>query len=144
MKPLTGSLFAILVAAATPAAAPGAPTPSPDLLRRALDPNPTLQTYSAKATLNAVLHVLVPIRKTIDGTAYYRKPVRKIIFTDAPSQLKQFSQLTASTPSWEQVQHQYKATPLTNDGTTSTYQLVPTDSAARVQSVTIISWTPLN
>jgi hypothetical protein len=38
-----------------------------DLLRRAVNPNPTLQSYTASAQLSATLHVVIPVHKSYDG-----------------------------------------------------------------------------
>jgi hypothetical protein len=112
-------------------------TASLDLLRRAADPNPTLTSYTASAQLSAILHALVPIRKNMSGTVYYLKPRRKIEFQNVSGALARFKDLASSTPTYDEAMAQYTITPLTDDGTTSTYSLVPKNAGSRVKSVTV-------
>jgi len=73
-----------------------------DLLRRAADPNPTLQSYTASAQLSATLKAVVPVHQTFNGTAYYLKPKRKIEFQGVPGPLSRFKDLATATPSYEE------------------------------------------
>jgi len=84
------------------------------------------------------VHVGVPVSKTLNGTAYYKRPVRKIVFNDVPSYLKSFSDLTSTTPTYDQLLTEYSATPLTDDGNVSTFSLTPTKEDARVKSLNIV------
>ncbi len=126
-------LGAILVATASGGAQQ---TASLDLLRRAVNPNPTLQSYTASATLSATLHVLIPMHKVLNGTVYYLKPRRKIAFQNVPGSLSRFKDLAASTPTYDEAIAKYTITPLADDGSVSTYKLVP-KTAGHVASVTV-------
>jgi len=113
------------------------PVPSTDLLKRAVDPNPELQSYVASASLAAVLHAPVPVHKTFVGTAYYQKPKQKIVFDNATGPLSAFKELTESTPSFAEASAEYAITPLADDGKASTYRLVPSQPGRRVKSLTL-------
>ena len=115
----------------------GAQTASLDLLRRAADPNPTLKSYTASAKLDATLHVVIPVHKAFDGTVYYLKPKRKISFQDVSGSLSKFKDLVTATPSYEDVITQYTVTPLADDGSESSYALVPKKAGSRVKSLTV-------
>lgn len=117
--------------------AQSAQTPSLDLLRRAVNPNPTLQSYTASAQLSATLHVIIPDHQTFNGTVYYLKPRRKIEFANVSGPLSRFKDLAASTPTYDEAAAQYTITPLTDNGTMSTYSLVPKNQGSRVKSVTV-------
>jgi hypothetical protein len=114
-----------------------APTASLDLLRRAADPNPTLKSYTASATLDATLHVVIPVHKSFGGKVYYLKPKREIEFQNVSGSLSQFKDLVSSSPSFDQVMAQYAVTPLTDDGAESSYSLVPKKSGSRVKSLAV-------
>ena len=102
-----------------------------------MDPNPTLQSYTASASLAATLHAPVPVHKTFNGTCYYLKPQRKVIFENVSGPLSRFKELAQETPSFEQLNLTYTITPLNDDGTASTYNLVPKKSGARVAAVKV-------
>ena len=114
-----------------------AQTASLDLLRRATDPNPTLKSYTASAKLDATLHVVIPVHKSFDGTVYYLKPKRKIEFQNVSGSLSKFKDLVTSTPSYDGAMTQYTVTPLTDDGSESSYSLVPKKPGSRVKSLTV-------
>jgi hypothetical protein len=114
-----------------------AQTASLDLLRRAVNPNPSLQSYTASAHLSATLHVLIPDHKTFDGTVYYLKPKRKIEFQNVSGPLSRFKDLMASAPTYEEAVAEYTITPLTDNGTVSSYSAVPKKQGSRVKSVTV-------
>lgn len=129
---------AIAVAlAATIVPAASAQTASLDLLERATNPNPTLNSYTASAQLSATVHKVISLHKTFSGTVYYLRPKRKIAFQNVPSALSKFKDLVSSTPSYEQATQQYTITPLTDDGTLSKYNLVPKNTGSRVKSVVV-------
>jgi hypothetical protein len=107
-----------------------------DLLQSAADPNPALRSYVATATLIARLHPL-PLRKTFIGTAYYVKPTRKIVFADVPGPLSRFRTLATTTPSYAEAAATYSIAPLGDDGTFSTYQLVPKKSGTNVTDLVL-------
>lgn len=128
--------FVLLAAGATPATL-GSPTASLDLLRRAVNPNPTLNSYTASAALSATLHVLIPLHKNVNGTVYYLRPRRLIVFQDLTGPLARFKELAASTPTYDEAMAQYTIAPLTDDGKNSGYVFVPKDRGSRVKSLTL-------
>jgi hypothetical protein len=87
--------------------------------------------------LSALLHAVVPIHKTFSGTVYYLRPNRKIEFQGVPGALSRFRDLASTTPTYEQATQQYVITPLTDNGTVSTYSLVPRKTGGRVKNVVI-------
>jgi hypothetical protein len=117
--------------------AQSAQTPSLDLLRRAVNPNPTLQSYTASAQLSATLHVIIPDHQTFNGTVYYLKPKRKIEFQNVSGPLSRFKDLMSSTPTYDEAVAEYTITPLSDNGTLSTYSAVPKKQGSRVKSVTL-------
>jgi hypothetical protein len=112
-------------------------TASLDLLRRATNPNPGLNSYTGTAHLSATLHILAPIHKEYDGNVYYLRPKRKIEFENVSGALSKFKDLMQSTPSYDEAAAQYTIAPQTDDGTHSSYLLVPKKSGSRVKSVTV-------
>jgi hypothetical protein len=126
-----------LLAALVSALPAGAQSAAPDLLRRATDPNPGLQSYTAKANLSATLHVLIPVHKSYDGTVYYLKPKRKISFQGVSGALSKFRDLVTSTPTYDDAAKTYTISMLHDDGSDSSYSLVPKSSGSRVKSLTL-------
>jgi hypothetical protein len=114
----------------------GVQAASLNLLRAALDPNPTLQSYIARATLVARVHPL-PIAKKFTGTAYYVKPKAKIVFDHVPPVLNSLRALDMTTPTFADATANYAITPLTNDGRSSTFGLDPKHAGSRVKSLVL-------
>lgn len=142
MRISSGSLRFLAIAIAlgvtlAPHQPAGAQTASMDLLRRAVDPNPTLESYTASARLDATLHAILPVHKSYDGTVYYLKPKRKIEFENVRGALSRFKDLASSTPTYDEAVASYTITPLGNDGSVSTYSFVPKKSGSRVKSITL-------
>jgi hypothetical protein len=108
-----------------------------DLLRRAVNPNPTLKSYTASAQLSATLHVVIPVHESYDGKVYYLKPRRAIQFQNVSGALSRFKDLATSTPTYDEAMAQYTITPGTNNGTVSTYVFVPKKQGSRVKSITL-------
>jgi hypothetical protein len=129
--------IAVLVGMATAAVVSAQQTASLDLLRRAANPNPGLNSYTGSAHLSATLHILAPVHKEYDGIVYYLRPKRKIEFQNVSGSLSQFKQLVSSTPSYDEAAAQYTITPQSDDGSHSSYLLVPRKSGSRVKSLTI-------
>ncbi|HTZ56018.1 MAG TPA: hypothetical protein VMB20_13235 [Candidatus Acidoferrum sp.] len=127
-------LTALMLAAGT---ARAQQTASMDLLRRATDPNPALNSYTGTAHLSATLHILVPLHKEYDGNVYYLRPERKIEFKNVAGSLSKFKDLVTSTPSYDDAMTQYTITPQSDDGTHSSYLLVPKKPGSRVKSLTV-------
>lgn len=84
-----------------------------------------------------MLHGPIPVHKTFDGTVYYLKPKRKIVFDNVSGPLSRFKELASTTPSYEALQSEYAITPLEDDGTTSAYSLVPKKSGSRVSGIKV-------
>jgi hypothetical protein len=114
-----------------------AQTASLDLLSRAVDPNPALNSYTASVQLSATLHVLIPVHKNFSGTVYYLRPRRKIEFENVSGALSRFKDLASQTPSYEQAMKEYTIAPLQDNGTISTYSAVPKKPGGRVKSITL-------
>jgi hypothetical protein len=112
-------------------------SPSLDLLKRAMDPQAGLNSYTASASLAATLHVAVPVHKTLSGTAYYLKPNHKIVFANVSGPLSKFKELTATTPVYAEARADYVITVVGDDGKTSTYLFVPSASGRRVKSLSL-------
>lgn len=121
------------IAASPPPAQPA----SMALLARATNPNPTLNSYTATAQLSALLHAVIPIHKTLNGTVYYLRPTRKIEFQNVPGSLSRFKDLASTTPTYEDAMQQYSITPLSDNGTVSSYTLVPKKTGSRVKNITV-------
>lgn len=114
-----------------------AATASMSLLQRATNPNPTLNSYTATAQLSALLHAVIPVHKSFDGSVYYLRPQRKIEFQNVPNSLSKFRDLVTTTPTYEQATQEYAITPMTDDGTVSKYSLVPKKAGSRVKNVVV-------
>ena len=112
-------------------------TASMDLLARATNPNPTLNSYTASAQLSALLHAVIPVHKTFNGNVWYLRPNRKIEFQGVSGALSRFRDLASTTPTYQQAMEQYAITPLTDDGTLSTYSCVPKKTGGRVKNVVV-------
>lgn len=112
-------------------------SPPADLLRRATDPNPGLISYTASANLSATLHVLIPVHKSYGGTVYYLKPKRKIAFAGVSGSLSKFRDLITSTPTYDDAAKTYTIALLNDDGSDSSYSLVPKATGSRVKSLTL-------
>lgn len=114
-----------------------AATASLSLLQQATNPNPTLNSYTASAQLSALMHALIPIHKTFNGSVYYLRPKRAIQFQNVPNALSKFRDLVSTTPTYEQATQEYSITPMTDDGTVSKYTLVPKNGGSRVKNVIV-------
>ncbi len=128
------AIVASTLAATSP---PAAQTPSMSLLERATNPNPTLNSYTANAQLSAILHAVIPIHKSFDGTVYYLRPKRKISLNGVPGALSKFKDLVTTTPTYEEAMQEYSITPGTDNGKVSTYTLVPKKSGGRVKALVL-------
>jgi hypothetical protein len=134
LKELLALAAAVFAVQATPFAQA---TASLDLLSRAINPNPTLNSYTASAHLSATLHVVIPVHKSYGGIVYYLRPKRKIEFQGVSGALSRFKDLASSTPTYDEATQQYAITPLTDTGGVSKYVLVPKKTGSRVKSVAV-------
>jgi hypothetical protein len=114
-----------------------AATPAPQLLKSALEANPTLQSYTAKVSLGLELHVIIPIHRTFTGTMYYLRPKRKIIFDNVSGPLARFKELDTTLPSYDGLVTEYTLASHTDNAQISTYTLTPTDKGRRVERLTV-------
>jgi hypothetical protein len=137
MRSITGATTAFAALIALQAAGMAQTASSIDLLRRSVNPNSALQSYTASAHLSATLHVVIPVHKDYDGKVYYLKPRRTIQFQNVSGALSRFKDLAASTPTYDEAMAQYTITPGTDDGTVSTYTFVPKKQGSRVKSITL-------
>ena len=112
-------------------------TASLSLLQKAVNPNPTLNSYPASAQLSATMHAVIAIHKTFNGSVYYLRPNRKIEFQNVPNELSKFRDMVSTTPTYEQATQEYAITPMTDDGTVSKYTLVPKKTGSRVKNVVV-------
>jgi hypothetical protein len=106
------------------------------LLLNALDPNPALRSYTASVSLTIELHVLVPIRRTFAGTAYYDRPNRKIVFDSISGPLRRFRELSTTLPTRDDVLTDYAVSEPVDDGSETTYVLTPS-GGGHVRQLTI-------
>ena len=130
-------LLAVLFALSSAEIARAQQTASLDLLRRATNPNPGLNSYTGAAHLSATLHILAPIHKEYDGKVYYLRPKRKIEFENVSGALSKFKELMQATPSYDEAAAQYTIAPQIDDGTDSSYMLVPKNTGSRVKSLAV-------
>ncbi|HLY03990.1 MAG TPA: hypothetical protein VKR56_16005 [Candidatus Cybelea sp.] len=137
MRSITGATAALAALIALQAAGAAQTASSIDLLRRAVNPNPSLQSYTASAQLSATLHVVIPLHENYGGTVYYLKPRRTIHFQNVSGALSRFKDLAASTPTYDEAMAQYTVTPGTDNGNVSTYTFVPKKQGSRVKSITL-------
>ena len=134
---LTTVAAALALAALAPAAGAAAPA-SPALFKRAVTGNPALKSYTATASLAARMTHPLPLRKTLNGKAWYLKPQLKVEFDNVPPQLARFKDLSASAASFEGSSAQYALASGSDDGTASTFSLNPKKPGSRVKSVNVI------
>lgn len=110
---------------------------STTLLERALNPNPSLNSYSASTTLTATLHAVVPLQKTFIGSTYYLRPHQKIVFDNVSGRLTRFKELVTTMPTFEEARLEYSIKLVGDDGKRSSYELVPIKSGRRVKQILI-------
>jgi hypothetical protein len=123
-------LFGVLLAAAP------AP-PSSDLLTSAIDPNPSLTTYTATAKLDLTLHAGLPVHKTLHGTMYYNRPTQRIVLDDANGVLTKYKDMRMTLPSKDELFREYTLTSTSDDGSNTHFILTPKKQDARVATVTL-------
>ncbi len=127
----------LLLSAVAATSPPSGQTASLDLLARATNPNPTLNSYTASAQLSAAMHAVIGVHETFNGSVYYLRPNRKIEFQKVPGPLARFKDLASASPTYDQAMQEYAITPLRDNGTASTYSLVPKKAGSRVKSVVV-------
>jgi hypothetical protein len=115
------SLLAFLAAIAliAPSSAEG------DLYTRMQHVNANLRSYTANLTVGIMSHSFPFLSPTLQGTAYFKQPDKSaVVFDTIPALANQFKKIYPQTepPSvWPEL---YDVTPVSDDGTTSTFRLV--------------------
>ena len=117
----TLSLLALAAPAITPARA------ETDLLARMASLNPNLHAYTATMRADVTLKTFPFLSTTLTGTWYHKEPDKdKVVFTGGvPMMGSQFDKLYAhivSPARWKDV---YDVSVVSDDGTTTTFKLVP-------------------
>jgi hypothetical protein len=118
---LTLILAAVVVGSSAPAVA------SDGLLARMAALNPSLHSYTATLDADVTLRTFPFLSAQLKGTVYHKEPgLDKIVFTSGmPMMAQQFDKLFAhivSPARWSDV---YAVTVVSDDGTTTTFKLVP-------------------
>jgi len=112
----------VLALLALPAAAPAG-----DLLDRMAALNPGLHAYTATLHAHVALRTFPFLGADLVGTVYHKDPGHtKVVFTSGvPMAADQFDKLEANVPSPSQWRDLYAVEVVSDDGTTTTYKLVP-------------------
>lgn len=100
---------------------------STDLLDRMAAINPGLRSFTATMNANVALKTFPFLTVQLVGTYYHREPDQnKIVFTSGvPAIAEQFDKLYAHVEPPSRWRDVYQVTVLSDDGTTTTYRLVP-------------------
>ncbi len=125
--------FLALVLACTISASPA----STDLLQAALDPNPSLNAYTATAELDVTLHAGLPVRKRFTGTMYYNRPTERLVLDNAKGALSKYKDMRTTLPSKDEMLRDYTLLSTGDDGAVSRFVFSPKAPNGRVQSVSI-------
>ena len=81
--------FAALLSAAAPSRADD---PTADLLAKLAGADPDLRSYKAHVAFDVGLHTFPFVRKTLHGSAYFKRPARmELVFEDLPPIARAFS-----------------------------------------------------
>jgi hypothetical protein len=114
-------LLAALALWAPPATATG------DLLDRMAGLNPNLHAFTATMHANVTLKTFPFLSAQLVGTYYHKEPGKdKVAFTSGvPAMASQFDKLYAHIAGPAQWQELYVVTKVSDDGTVTTYRLVP-------------------
>src|SRR5271168_2808207 len=108
-----------------------------NLLRSAMDPNPTLLSYVATAAIEVRLRAPIPISRHFQGTASYLRPKGTVTFDRLPRALAALNTLTTTSPTFDEATVLNTITVGSDDGAHAVYLLAPKDSASRVSSLTL-------
>lgn len=108
----------------------GAARPSPaegGLLERMAQVNPELHTFTATLRAHVAMKSFPFLAADLVGTYYYKEPDKtKVVFTSGvPMVAAQFDKLYAHIESPSQWQKVYVVTTVSDDGSTTTFKLVP-------------------
>jgi outer membrane lipoprotein-sorting protein len=121
MRAWTPLWIAALFVSASPAPAAG------DLLARMSALNPSLHAFTATMHANVVMKSFPFLSASLTGTYYHKEPDKtKVVFTSGvPLVASQFDKLYAHIESPSQWQSVYNVTVSSDDGTVTTFRLVP-------------------
>jgi hypothetical protein len=121
MKIARAGLFALCLAALLPMPS-GAES---DVYTRMQRVNANLHSYTANLTVGIQSHSFPFLSPTLEGTAYYKQPDKSaVVFETIPALANQFKKIYPQIEPprvWPDV---YDVTPVSDDGTTSTFHLV--------------------
>ena len=122
MKRLIAAIAALAIYAG-PSRAPAAS----DLLDRMASANPGLRTFTATMHANVALKTFPFLSVQLVGTYYHKEPDQnKVVFTSGvPAVAEQFDKLYAHVEPPSRWRDVYRVTLVSDDGTTTTYRLVP-------------------
>lgn len=128
---------AVLAVAAAPSLAEsGSPG---DVYARMQRVNANLKSYTVNLHVDVDTHSFPPISPRLDGTAYFKKPDKNaIVFDTVPALASQFKKIYPQLeyPSeWAAI---YDVTPVSDDGTSSTFRLVR-KKIGRIDHVDVIA-----
>jgi hypothetical protein len=127
-----------------------------DLLARMAALNPNLHTFTATMHANVALKSFPFLNVALVGTYYYKEPSQnKVVFTSGvPAVAQQFDKLYAHIEAPSRWRDVYAVTVVSDDGTTTTFRLVPrkpgnvdhVDAKASDKTATVASmrWTYVN
>ncbi len=98
-----------------------------DLLDRMAAANPGLRTFTATMHANVTLKTFPFLSVQLVGTYYHKEPDQnKVVFTSGvPAVAEQFDKLYAHVEPPSRWRDLYQVTVVSDDGTTTTYRLVP-------------------
>jgi len=122
MKRIIAAMAALILNAG-PLRAPAAS----DLLDRMAAANPGLRTFTATMHANVALKTFPFLSVQLVGTYYHKEPDQnKVVFTSGvPAVAEQFDKLYAHVEPPSRWRDVYQVTLVSDDGTTTTYRLVP-------------------
>ena len=116
-------IAAALVATVAPSVAADPPS---DLFARMARVNANLQTYQADMHVDIAMHTFPFISPSLDGNAYYKRPDKNaIVFKTVPALASAFQKVYPQIPPPSEWKITYDVTPGADDGTVTTFRLVP-------------------
>jgi outer membrane lipoprotein-sorting protein len=87
--------------------------------------NANLQSYTANLHVDVTTHSFPFISPKLDGTAYFKRPDKTaVVFETVPALASQFKKVYPQLESPSEWPTIYDVTPVSDDGTTSTFKLV--------------------
>jgi outer membrane lipoprotein-sorting protein len=119
--------FLTLILATLILGSPAAAMASDGLLARMAALNPNLHSYTATLDADVTLRTFPFLSAQLKGTVYHKEPgMDKVVFSSGlPMMAQQFDKLFAHIVSPAQWADVYTVTVVSDDGTTTTFKLVP-------------------